>query len=141
MKVQSGSPPPSPQSARGRAIVVGVSNYSSSRVTGLRYAARNAADVGNTLSGHGYGERLLTDQAATRAVILHEILHAAAALRDEDTLMLYFAGHGASDGSGSVLFASDSDPTQLSTGLAWEQILKPLAASRARHVLVVLDAS
>ena len=62
-----------PSSASKYAIVVGISKYSRSPGTSLRYAARDATDLADLLSTRGFGVSLFTEGQATAATLLHEI--------------------------------------------------------------------
>src|SRR5262245_44134994 len=75
------------------ALVIGVGEHRDRTVPPLRYAAGDAAAIGERLRSYGYSVVTLTDREATREAIFR----AASALRERvqplDRIVIYFAGH------------------------------------------------
>ncbi|MGB3551321.1 MAG: caspase family protein [Candidatus Binatus sp.] len=136
--------------AYGRALVIAVANYD--EITSLPEAVLNdARDISGALSSPnycGYDPRQVTtllDKAATIAAIRHGLATLASSSREEDTVFIYFSGHGARLKQGgedtSFLLPVDCQRSNPSgTSLSEAEFSKALAAIPARRLLVVLDA-
>ncbi|MEX2224461.1 MAG: caspase family protein, partial [Candidatus Rokuibacteriota bacterium] len=150
------SPPPPPPSTQW-AVVIGVGGYESSSVPRLRYAVADADAVYQTLLTAGFKKEnilLLTDKTE-RKPTLRNIKWAlgtflARSAHKDDLVMIYFAGHGASevdqrgierDGLSKYLVPVDADPDDLySTALPMDEMQNVLARIEAERVTVFLDA-
>ena len=105
-------------------------------------AAALSAQVGPGKAFSVLHSRLLVDEQVTVAS-LKEALSALAAMRPEDTAVVFLAGHGVKPKGGDMVFlTSTADATQEGArrgGLGWKEIGERLAAAKGR-VLVLLDA-
>jgi hypothetical protein len=157
-------PPPPFPTAKGPgtryALVVGVSQYEDARIPRLRFAKRDAeavwaAFVSDTgLAIKPQNARLLVDGEAKRADIEKGLLWLNSVAGPADTVIVYFAGHGAVDiGSNGVLKENyllpqdarargESERVALDTrtGLSLERLEDLLGRNRAGNLLLVLDA-
>jgi len=134
----------------GRALVIGVANYD--EIGSLPEAVINdAIDLADALkSPHlcGYPDDnviVLTDDKATLDGIRAALADVAIAAQPQDTVVIFFSGHGTHFGSGdtamSVLIPSDcrrSNP--LGTTLGEAELSAALAAIKAQRLLVIIDA-
>jgi Caspase domain len=150
------APPPPPPSTQW-AVVIGVGAYESSAVPRLRYAVADADAIYKTLLAAGFKKEnvlLLTDRTE-RKPTLRNIKWAlgtflARSANKDDLVMIYFAGHGASevdqrgierDGLSKYLVPLDADPDDLySTALPMDEMQNVLARIEAERVTVFLDA-
>jgi metacaspase-1 len=141
---------PTPRFEQGRALLVGVANYA--RAPRLPETVLNdARDLAGVLQSPdrcGYLDanvELLLDEHAT-ADRLRRGLHAlAAAARPDDTVVVYFSGHGFREEDGShpeaYLLPIDYDPRDLArTALSATELSGLLAAIRSSRLVVLLDA-
>jgi len=139
-------------SGRRHALVVGVSDYRQD-VPGafprLTYAASDARALAGVLGRATEGQGTVTvlqDRDATREKILDALLHLRGRIREEDTLILFFAGHGSigpgDDGQGHYyLVPHDGQLTDLrTTALRDDRLEEALGNIPARQVVVILDA-
>lgn len=133
------------------ALVVGISDYADSALD-LEFARRDAKAMYDTLTNPALGPaafdrrdvRLLVDSEATVANIntgLREFLRQA---RDEDSVLFYFAGHGAPDPNQLTdlyLLAHDTSPNNVAgTGLLMRHVREAIAEIPAKHVLILTDS-
>lgn len=142
-------------SERGRrhAVVVGINDYPQG-VDGafarLDFAARDARELASALVGRGGFARdevtLLVDGDATRARIIERLGALRARLREEDVVVIYFAGHG-SVGLGAdgrphyYLVPRDGQMTKLAGTALVDDLLEELIGQLpSRQVVVMLDA-
>ena len=150
------APPPPPPSTQW-AVIIGVGGYENSAVPRLRYSVADADAVYQTLIGAGFKKEnilLMTDKTE-RKPTLRNIKWAlgtflARSAHKDDLVMIYFAGHGASevdqrgierDGLSKYLVPVDADPDDLySTALPMDEMQNVLARIEAERVTVFLDA-
>lgn len=135
---------------QGHALLIGVANYQ--HVPGLPAAILNdAQDVAATLTSTAYcgyppaNVITLLDGQATRAAILTNLAELAARASADDTVCVFFSGHGAIVGSpgdeDSVLVTVDTDLSDIErTSVSSEEFGKALSRIKAKRVLVFIDA-
>lgn len=135
---------------QGRALIIGVASYSV--VKGLPAAVLNDAfDTAETLKSPafcGYPEAnvtVLTDASATLENIRKALVVLAATATTDDTVAIFFSGHGTRIGTGtdatSALVPYDCLPTDLTgTTLGEAELSAAIAAIKAPRVIVVIDA-
>jgi uncharacterized caspase-like protein len=145
---------PGPPQARGtaRLIAVGVDEYGDPRIEPLQSAKRDASNMVRALAG-AQGRAFaavqttsLLDAEVTPKAVLAAVTDAVAATGPDDTLVLFFAGHGV-DGkalgqpdAGLVLATHGTRIADLAaTSIRWSALAEALAASKGT-VVVVLDA-
>ena len=150
------APPAAPPSTQW-AVIIGVGGYENSAVPRLRYSVADADAIYQTLVSAGFKKEnilLLTDKTE-RKPTLRNIKWAlgtflARSAHKDDLVMIYFAGHGASevdqrgierDGLSKYLVPADADPDDLySTALPMDEMQNVLARIEAERITVFLDA-
>lgn len=93
------------------AILIAVEEYADSRIANVPYARRDAEAFSQALSLHGFDEAeqtLLIDGAATKSVVATQVGQVLTRLQREDSLIVFYAGHGFSQGGKSYLACHDS---------------------------------
>jgi hypothetical protein len=135
---------------KGRALVIGVANYS--EISCLPDAVLNdARDVASMLQSDAYcgfpatNVRLLLDDQATLSAIKGALADLASAADPDDTVVIFFSGHGARFLQGttetSALVSFDSKCSDLlSTTLTEADFSAALAKIKAKRLLVLIDA-
>jgi uncharacterized caspase-like protein len=126
---------------RRLAILIGVDRYSDRRLSPLRFAAKDATTLSNTLKTLGGFEIImLLNEEANRENVIKVISEAKNELKNEDLLLLYFTGHGfATERDGhAVLF--DTTHENLSQGLAISEITHRDNDAVGSCLVIVLDA-
>ncbi|MBS3822151.1 MAG: caspase family protein, partial [Phycisphaerae bacterium] len=123
------------------AVVIGIAGYKNEP---LRYADKDARLVAEILVAQaGYEARhvyLLTDgredfeEIPTRENILAALKRVADLTRDDDTLMVFFSGHGKSEDGKGYLVSIDGKLVAIA------DIRKTLQSAKADRKLLVLDA-
>jgi hypothetical protein len=82
------------------AVIIGVSNYKDSRIAGLRYSAADARAFNDWLLSQKGGRyapsrvKIFLDSQATAQNIRNALFNWLGQALEEDTVMIYFAGHG-----------------------------------------------
>ncbi len=144
-------PPPSGTFEQGHALVIGVANYP--RVRSLSEAVLNdARDIVATLTDLAicaypavHVTRLL-DGEATGEAIRTALTDLANRTGSDDTVVVFFSGHGGHDGGGGVeaqqyLLPYDCDPSDLSgSAISGEEMTGLLRNIKAARLLALFDS-
>lgn len=141
------NPPSYPQ---GHALLIGVANYQ--QVSSLPASILNdAQDVAATLTSPAYcgynpaNVVTLLDGQATRAAILTSLAELAFRACTDDTVCVFFSGHGAVVGDSgdedSVLVTVDTELSDIKgTSISSSEFGQALSKIKAKRVLVFIDA-
>jgi uncharacterized caspase-like protein len=145
--------PASRRAGRHVVVVIGIDKYE--HWDRLHNAVSDAAGARKVFLDLGFEEVVppLVDGAATRSA-LDELVNdrlvndPRAALRPDDSLVVFYAGHGAvrtADRNGKAvkighLVPVDAETNRFSTWLDLEAWLRAVAVLPPRHILVILDA-
>ncbi len=132
-------------------LLVGVNQYWDDNLPCLRYSAFDCQGLGTALTEatqgfprkeliihHDFAERTPTIEAVRAS--LHQIVAAA---KPQDTLLLYFSGHGVLDPNTQqvVLCLRDTNKDDLlRTGLSLPEVLRLLSKSSVNRQMLWLDA-
>lgn len=133
------------------AVVIGVGSYEDSAFPDLKWAVKDAQEVGRILGDSTYGGfdrvvALTRPEAGRRDRILNELISLRNDLRRQDTLVVYFSGHGTMslDESGEpqlFLVASDTRPGDLrGTAVELAEVQRFFSEIRAERKALILDA-
>ncbi len=150
-EVAGGSKDFPPGTFAGRGLVVAVANYDEARPLLPEAVLNDARDMAEALSSPdvcGFPRdrvTVLLDGAATLAALRNGLARLAAGAGPDETVFIYFSGHGArlSEGTSetSVLLTVDSRTTDLpSTAMSEAEFSQALKAIRSRRLVIVLDA-
>jgi hypothetical protein len=135
------------QPGRRHALVIGVQDYQQGykKLTHTVGDARAFADVLRT-AGRFPSDAVTFIENGTRTEILAALNSLRARVGDDDTVVIFFAGHGTlangPDGRPHYfLVPRDGVAADIgSTGLRDDQLEEPIGALKARRIVVVLDA-
>jgi hypothetical protein len=120
------------------ALIIGNDTYSTYPT--LKSATADAKAIGNVLqSKYGYDVRLLTN--ANRFEILSALNDMRETLKENDNLLVYYAGHGEIDGSRQGYWLPvDAQTSQPNTWISNRAVSDILTTMDAKHVLVIADS-
>ncbi|BCJ74670.1 hypothetical protein CS0771_42140 [Catellatospora sp. IY07-71] len=133
-----------PDPAQSHALLIGVSSYASDRLPELPAVRNNLLDLAEVITNESIGGiesrncHVLADPADPRTV--YRALRNVASIA-EDTLVVYFAGHGRI-GPRNELYLSlaDTDTDELRvSALAYDVVREVLSESPAKNRIVLLD--
>src|SRR5206468_2242106 len=151
------APPPAPVTRERWAVIVGAGRYDNRAIPPLRFAAADAEAMYKTLVEVAGFKRenviLMTERTERKPTLrnLRQVLGTflARAPKKEDTVVIFFAGHGAPevdprgaerDGLAKYLVPVDADPDDLyATALPMEEIRTIFERIEAERVVVFLD--
>ena len=121
------------------ALVIGIDHYQ--HLPQLQTPLNDAQEVADTLKNlYGFKTELLTD--ATRDQIVEALDRYRRSLKDDDSLLIYYAGHGYYDKQEDQAYWAPVDATQ-DTYARWinaPTITGIAKATSARHVLIISDS-
>ncbi|QUX93512.1 peptidase [Marinomonas sp. A3A] len=135
---------------QGHALLIGVANYQ--KVSSLPSAVLNDAnDVASTLvspSYCGYSQNnvtVLLDEYATRASILDSLSELANRVNPDDTVFIFFSGHGGRFGEpgneDSLLATVDTDLDDIrNTSISSDELAHAFSQIKSKRFLVFIDA-
>jgi metacaspase-1 len=134
----------------GHALVVGIAGYPkvNSLPTAVINDAREVAGVLMSAVHCGYDPKnvsLLLDSEATLAALRRELAALASRAKPDDTVVIFFSGHGARLGdpadSESALVPFDYDPAKVTATVLLEaELSAALARIAAQRLVVLIDA-
>jgi len=149
---------PPPSVGNRWAVIIGVGRYENPQIPPLRYTVADAEAMYRTLTGAAGFKKdnvlLLTDRS-DRKPTLKNIKYAlgtflARNARKDDTVLIFFAGHGAPeidqrglerDGLAKYLIPMDADPEDLySTALPMDELQTIFGRLESDRVVAFLDA-
>ena len=126
------------------ALIIGIGDYSDRRIPDLNTPVSDATSIANILSkNYGFSEiKLLMDNDANNSKIIRELRRLATVSKEDDSVLIYYAGHGELDnitGSGWWVpyNATASDSSTYINNAIIQQYVKAIPA---RHVLIVADS-
>ncbi len=130
-----------PQIERKVVLLIGINRYADRRIPQLKNAVPDAETLGRLFAEKlGYEARVVRD--ATRADIFRTLNQLAAEIDPNDSVIVYYAGHGYLDEQTGIGYwvpsdASSSDPASwVSNG----DISKMLSSIRARQLAMISDS-
>jgi len=124
------------------ALVIGIDNYQSPLAT-LKTAVGDAKAVGNLLHDrYGFKVVYLLDQNATRFNILDALSKYRNTLGENDSLLIYYAGHGVSDREAQKAYwlPVDADSGTSPNRIIADDLTTGVRVLPSRHVLIVSDS-
>lgn len=128
--------------AEKRAFVVGIGDYQS--IAQLKTPANDADVMGNAFTKLGFRVEIL--KSATRAEFDKKWSDFLASLKDGDSAIFYFAGHGLQVDGVNYLLPKDTpdlklgEPSILNRAIPFNQVMEELEARKLAATLYILDA-
>jgi len=130
------------------ALIIGIDKYEN--VQHLNYAVKDAESIQdilvNTFNFSESNIKLLKNQEATKQNILKSFSDITKKADDKDRVLIYFAGHGATDdlpegGEMGYLLPVDGDNDDLFlSSIAMDDLKRISLMSKAKHLLYLVDA-
>ena len=130
------------------ALIIGIDKYQN--VKPLNYAVKDAESIQdilvNTFNFSEFNIKLLKNEEATKQNILKSFSDITKKADDRDRVLIYFAGHGATDdlpegGEMGYLLPVDGDNDDLFlSSIAMADLKRISLMSKAKHLLYLVDA-
>lgn len=126
-----------------RALIIGINAYKDKKIPNLKTAVNDAETMAGLLrEKYGFKVQLLLDEQATKKSIYQALRKLAVSAKPNDSVLIYYAGHGDldrtyNDGWWIPSDATGGDPI---TYLDNFQVQKAIRSMKARHVLLISDS-
>jgi WD40 repeat protein/uncharacterized caspase-like protein len=131
-------------------LLVGINQYQDEQLTTLRYSAFDCQGLGNALMAatqafpkkEAHIHHDFSEQPPHLSTVQASLEHIVTTAASQDTVLLYFSGHGVLEPSHqqAVLCLTDTYKDQLlETGLPLSELLRQLASCAAHQQIVWLD--
>ena len=126
------------------ALVIGIDDYAAP-LPKLKTAVNDAQSFAALLSSkYGFQVTTLLNQDATRDKILAAITHFRKSLAENDSFLIYYAGHGSYDRDTDKGYwlpvDADPDPLIRSRDISADDLITEVRGLAARHVIVISDS-
>ena len=131
------------QLGKYKALIIGINDYKGPEIPDLDTAVNDATAVARVLKEkYGFKVQLLLEGAATREAIYKELRSLAASTEPNDSVLIYFAGHGDLDRTydDGWWIPADAQGGNPATYLDNVQVQKAMRSMKARHVLLISDS-
>ncbi len=138
------TPSPTPKlTQHNYALIIGINAYNPAALRPLKMALNDARAVAQTLrNDYGFDIKLLIDDAAGRDQIIGALNDYRRRLTEDDSLLIYYAGHGYRDAKANKAYWLPVDATADDNArwISADDITTAIKVIPARHVLVVSDS-
>jgi hypothetical protein len=146
--VQNISPEGGNETHQRYAIVIGIGNYKDRKIPPLHYTVVDAQGIYNVLTNEKYGfllkenvKILINEEASTQNIKKTFGKWLKKNVRENDFVIIYFAGHGASEAGSTYWVTYDSDIEDLyGTAISNHSISKMLNSIESKTLIVFLDS-
>ena len=130
------------------AIVIGIGNYKDKKIPPLYYTVADAQGMYNVLTNKKYGfllkenvKMLINEEASTQNIKKTFGIWLKKNVRENDFVIIYFAGHGASEAGSTYWVTYDSEIEDLyGTAISNDSISKMLKSIESKTLIVFLDS-
>jgi hypothetical protein len=126
------------------ALVIGIDSYAAP-LPRLKTAVNDARAFASLLSSkYGFQVTTALNQDATRDKILSAITHFRKSLAENDSFLIYYAGHGSFDRETDKGYwlpvDADPDPLNTSRDISADDLITQVRGLAARHVIIISDS-
>ena len=124
------------------ALVIGINDYHDP-LPSLKTAAGDAEAMAKLLSErYGFRVTLLLNGEATRSNILNAFNQYRRNLHENDSLLIYYAGHGSSEREADKAYwlPADAEADTSSNWIIADELTTDIRLEPARHVLIISDS-
>ncbi len=140
---QSPALPPIREGGRAHALLFGVEHYDDPEFDRVAYAERDASEISKALLALGYAAadvKLIVNEQATTTRIDHEISDLAGRAEANDSVFIFFAGHGYTYNGINYLVGRDASRKNVpGTSVSLRDMFGVYHGSLCRQVMFFLD--
>ena len=126
-----------------KALIIGINDYKGPKIPDLETPINDAKTLAKILKEkYGFKVKLLLDRNATREAIYRGLRRLVASAKPNDSVLIYFAGHGDLDRTydDGWWIPADAQGGNPATYLDNVQVQKAMRSMKARHVLLISDS-
>ena len=142
VRVPASSAAPAAASGSYYALIIGINQYRQP-LPNLKTAVNDAEEMSRILAGrYGFRVKLLLNTNANRPNILNSLSEYRRVLRENDNLLIYYAGHGHLDPDGGKAYwlPADADSDSTANWIIADELTTDIRVLPARHVLIISDS-
>jgi len=129
--------------SRNLSLVVGVEEYRDTKIGSVNFAAADANAVAAALNGIGFAagdQKVLVNAEATLSDVRYYVRSLLGSADKDDTVFLFFSGHGFSEGNKAYLVVNDSRADDMvRTTVPFHEILTEIEKSSCERIALFLD--
>ncbi|MCB0564640.1 MAG: caspase family protein [Phaeodactylibacter sp.] len=146
IEMNDGSEGTSLPQGRNYLFVVGVDHYQDKAIPRLQNAVKDAEEVQKILADKYQFDRnnlfTLSNEQATQSAIIGRLKSLAKTLTGEDTLLMYFAGHGEYDEIIDVGYwiPFDARHGEIGSYISFDLVTRLVRAIKTRHTFIITDS-
>jgi tetratricopeptide (TPR) repeat protein len=130
------------------AVVIGIGNYKDRKIPPLQYTVADAQEMVNVLTSEKHGfflkenvKMLINEEASTSNIKKTFRTWLKKKARGKDSIIVYFAGHGATEAGSSYWVTYDSDIEDLyATAISNDSISEMLNSIESKTLIAFLDS-
>ena len=130
------------------AVVIGIGNYKDRKIPPLHYTVADAQGIHNVITSEKYGfvlkenvKILIDEQASTRNIKKTFGTWLKKNVKENDSVIVYFAGHGAPEAGRTYWVTYDSDIEDLyGTAIGNDSLSQMLNSIASKTIIVFLDS-
>ena len=127
------------------ALLIALEDYADASISSVPFAAADLAGFSNALSAVGFdvdNQVCRRNGQATKSGIESDLRKLTRRLTHDDTLLLFYVGHGFSLSGANYLSCYDTRPDDLAeTSLSIQRLLETVSSCKCRRVILFLDAA
>ena len=127
------------------ALLIALEDYADASISSVPFAAADLAGFSNALSAVGFdvGDQVCRlNGQATKSGIESDLRKLTRRLTHDDTLLLFYVGHGFSLSGANYLSCYDTRPDDLAeTSLSIQRLLETVSSCKCRRMILFLDAA
>jgi len=129
--------------SRNLSLVVGIEEYRDSKIGSVNFAAADAKAMAEALNGIGFAtddQQVLVNTEATLNAVRYHVRSILSSADKDDTVFLFFSGHGFSGGDKAYLVVNDSRADDMvGTTVPFYEILAEIEKSACDRIALFLD--
>lgn len=125
------------------ALLIAIDDYTYDNITDLNFPVNSAYSLKDYLTKHlGFADNIILLKDPSRKQIINELFELSINLGEDDSLLIFYSGHGHWDKKleQGYWFASDSSFNDRSTWLSNGTIIDLIRGIKSKHTLLISDA-
>lgn len=126
------------------AMLIAVEHYTDKRISQVKYAERDARELGTVLREHGFDaadQIILVDSSATKTSIESRVRKVIQGLSKDDVLYVFYAGHGFARNAKNFITCHDTNLDDLdNTSIPIEWLFTQFNQSMSQKIALFLDS-
>ncbi len=119
------------------ALIYGINTYQ--HISPLKYSVNDALSISSFLKQNSFEVTLRTNSLATKENFSNDILSIISNLKEEDTLIFFYSGHGYRTNSLSYIVPYDATLSSIESFISEVELFNWLKDSKTEKILLIFD--